>query len=226
MSLPPILDVMTLNVWGLPWPFARERARRFARLARHFAERSYHLIGVQEAFWPRRIGIPGLRYGPGWPDSGLAVGGSLASSAELDLLRFERGAGSDRLAGKGVLRGRLGETLFGVTHLQAGAQPRVRLHQIEQLVHWFRGGEPAVLLGDFNLEPDERDAEAALRAAGFRDVATGPTWVPRNPFTGARAAHRFDRVWTRGPFRVRSAEVMCRVWSDHQPVHVSLELVR
>jgi endonuclease/exonuclease/phosphatase family metal-dependent hydrolase len=221
--LPPLLDVLSLNAWGLPWPLSRQRTRRFRRLARHFSTLPHHLVGVQEAWWPfGRPALHQLRVPGGWPDSGLALGGTLAGEvADLELLRFSRATGTDRLAGKGLLHGRLGALTVGVTHLQAGDAAAVRRTQIDELVRWLGAG-PAVLLGDFNLEPGERAAEDALREGGFADVTPGAGWLPRNPFTRAAHPRRYDRVWVRGPFEVVRANVLCRVWSDHQPVHVIL----
>jgi endonuclease/exonuclease/phosphatase family metal-dependent hydrolase len=193
-------------------------------MAAHFAREQYDLVGVQEAWW---LGggppVPGLRAPGGWRDSGLGLGGALAAAATLDLVRFSASAGADRLAGKGLLRARFGRWWVGVTHLQAGPEPGVRRAQVAELVAALGDG-PAILLGDFNFERGDEEAERLLVDAGLRDVGTGPTWVRRNPFARAARPERYDRVWVRGPVEVVRAEVLPAVWSDHQPVRVELSL--
>jgi hypothetical protein len=235
MSYPALIDVLTLNIWGLPWPFAWDRARRFEKIARHFAAHAYHVIGVQEAWWPfgTRVRIPGLRLGAGRRDSGLGLAGSLVRDVGTELFRFDDAAGGDRLATKGLLRARIGDLTVGVTHLQAGNEPKVRRRQIAQLVEWL-GGEkgPVVLMGDFNFEETDTDSERHLGRAGLRDLAEGsavPTWSPGNPFARAHKPERFDRIYVRDGATVRwvaqRVKVLPRVWSDHQPLHATLALV-
>lgn len=235
MSQPTVLDVLTLNVWGLPWPFSWDRARRFRKIARHFAAHAYHVVGIQEAWWPfgARVGIPGLRLPPGRRDSGLGLAGTLVKDVATELLRFSHAVGHDRLATKGLLRARIGDLTVGVTHLQAGDAATVRRLQVGQLVEWMAGERgPVVVMGDFNFGPGDAHSEAMLAEAGLRDIALGsavPTWSPGNPFTRARRAERFDRIYVRdGATRrwiAQMVRVLPRLWSDHQPVHATLALI-
>jgi endonuclease/exonuclease/phosphatase family metal-dependent hydrolase len=225
MSLPTVLQVLTLNVWGLPWPFALDRGRRFARIARHFADRRYDVIGVQEAWWPfgSRVPIPGLRLGRG--DSGLGLGGAILDAkrgVDTELLRFDR-----------LLRARIHDLTVGVTHLQAsdGAEP-IRLRQVEQIVEWLAGEiGPVLLMGDFNFGANDRAAERRLERAGLRDVGSDtPTFSPRNPFARTRSRERYDRIYVRDSATMRWLAQLVRVfhpvWSDHWPVHAELALQR
>lgn len=234
MELPRVLDVMTLNVWGLPWPFASDRSRRWARLASHFRRVEYDLVGVQEAWWPlgRRLAIPGLRLPAGWRDSGLGLAGRLAAAGRHELRRFDRATGADRLAAKGLLVATLGALTVGVTHLQAGDATDVRADQVAQIVGWLGAVEgPVLLMGDFNFAgSDDAASEAALARAGLVDAAGGgaATFVPRNPFTGRAAPSRLDRIYVRDGtaqrWQVHAVRVLPRVWSDHQPLHARLWL--
>ncbi|MEQ1502093.1 MAG: endonuclease/exonuclease/phosphatase family protein [Myxococcota bacterium] len=234
MELPRALDVLTLNVWGLPWPFARDRTRRFERIARHFDRRSYDVIGVQEAWWPfgSGVAIPGLKLGTGG-DSGLGLAGTLVRGAETELLRFDRASGADRLASKGLLRTEVGGLTIAVTHLQANDDAvDLRLDQVRQIVGWLGGVTgPILVLGDFNFVAADAGSEAALAEAGFRDAAAAdprPTWSPRNPFATGRRRERFDRIYLRdgaaARWTVDRVQVLPRLWSDHWPLAAHLAL--
>lgn len=233
MKLPRLLDVMTLNVWGLPWPFAQRRAERFAKIERHLSGDRFHLVGLQEVWLGAKLKLPTLRL-PGGRGSGLALAGSLAPHAEPEVHPFDHASGSDRLAAKGLLVGRIGALTVAVTHLQAHAGAgAVRRRQVGQLLERLRPvAGPLLLMGDFNFHGAEDDAsEAALADAGLRDAATGreaPTFWPRNPFTTLANAERFDRIYLRDGadhrWSVRGHRVLPRLWSDHQPVHAELAL--
>jgi hypothetical protein len=235
------IDVLSLNVWGLPWPLALDRARRFERIARHFRDSTYHLVGIQEAWWPHggALRIPGLRLAGGRRDSGLGLAGSLAGEGPHEVLSFDAARGSDRLVAKGLMVGRVtvgdAAVIVGVTHLQAHAgEQAIRARQVDQIVERLAGErEPVVLMGDFNFHgADDRGSEDALGRAGFHDTgaeADAPTWLPRNPFTRSQGRFRFDRIFVRDGdarrWRTHAVRVLSRLWSDHQPLHASLELV-
>jgi hypothetical protein len=207
------ISLVTLNVWGLPWPLSRDRARRFRRLERHLAAGAYDVAGVQEA-WSRCL--PGVRYPSSRRDSGLAVGGRLVPD-ELRVVHFRAGAGTDRLKAKGVLVASYAGFSVAVTHLQAHAwHGRVRERQVAELLEALPAG-PLVLMGDFNFWGDEG---AALR--DFADVAAGPTYLRRNPYTWSHG-QRFDRIYLRDLEPVR-ARVLPRIFSDHQPVTATVRL--
>jgi hypothetical protein len=236
VSLPPVIDVLTLNVWGLPWPFSWDRGRRFLRIAEHFRANAYHVIGIQEAWWPlgARVEIPGLRLGSGRRDSGLGLAGTLLKGAGTELFRFDAAASADRLATKGLLLARVGQLSLAVTHLQAGDEPAIRRRQVTQLVEWLAGERgPVVLLGDFNFDASDGPSERHLADAGFRDIAAEgtahPTFTPRNPFARALRAERFDRIYVRDggerQWVAKAVRVLPWLWSDHQPVHAQLALV-
>jgi endonuclease/exonuclease/phosphatase family metal-dependent hydrolase len=231
------LRILSLNVWGLPWPLSRARRQRFARLRRQLGH--WDLLGLQEVWrpWSLDLPVPGLRHPESSGDAGLAIAGSLADSAEdVRLTHFSRARGTDRLASKGVLLSELhlqaGAVRIGVTHLNASRSgATVRRHQVDELLDAVGEG-PAVLMGDFNFYAGhDEGSEQALHDAGFVDAGGAeavPTYLPRNPFVLHREAQRFDRVYVRSGEAVeveaRGLRVLPRLWSDHQPVAVDLRV--
>lgn len=245
-----IIDVLTLNVWGLPWPVAKARRTRFGRILEHLAGTEHHLVGLQE-LWGRTHRL--LReLGPLRPlaggDSGLALAGDLRPEAPPLSLSFSRGGGPDRLKAKGLIQALVelplgAELQVVVTHLQAGRRhAAVRAHQVDELLERLAAHPVAtVLMGDFNLYSGVAEDEASaarLEAAGFLDAALAlgcpaPTYTSANPFVGGRlgrrVAERFDRVLLRSGPRVALAPVEARVLdagpvlSDHHPLFARLE---
>lgn len=221
-----IVDLVTVNVWGLPWPLSRHRHRRFERIRRHFAKQRYDVAGLQEAWWPHRdrLGLPGLRFPQGGRDSGLGLAGS-AEVADLRLVSFRSVAGTDRLKRKGVLLGRTGELTVAVTHLQASPwHAPVRARQVAQLLEVLQDVRgPLALLGDFNFYGGDAANAERLLEAGFVDVGGGSTYLRRNPYTWSHG-HRFDRIYLRGGPEAVEVRVLPRIFSDHQPLHATIRL--
>jgi len=236
-----LLEALSLNIWGLPWPLSRQRARRFGRILRHFSGRSYDLVGLQEVWRPNRLTLPDLRLPEARQDAGLALAGRLAGAARLRLRHFRDASGPDRLKAKGVLLAEASGLVAGVTHLQAGrGGARIRARQVDEILALLQGlGAPLVLMGDFNFyrgDPTDAASAARLVDAGLIDCAvaagaTRPTYVHANPFAGARSAgERFDRIYARGGggWRLRPLrfEVLGRILSDHLLVYARLHLER
>ncbi len=248
-----LLDILTLNLWGLPWPAARQRPQRKRLFADHLADAAYDIIGVQELWWPwRRTLAPlGLHLPTARRDSGLALGTNLPLRGRLELEAFRATAGVDRLKRKGVLHGRVvlpegrGLLRVCVTHCQAEPSGAgVRERQVQQLVDILRREHGAVLLmGDFNfyreLAADRRSAER-LADAGLVDVAETlghqdqPTYCPdTNSFVRRRRrpAERFDRILVRDgggvrlvPRQIDVLGVTPAPFSDHHPVRARVAL--
>jgi endonuclease/exonuclease/phosphatase family metal-dependent hydrolase len=246
----PALDVLTFNVWGLPWPLSAHRRRRFDGIVEHLSVRADHIVGLQEVWgtsW-RQLPLPSLRRAHRSRDSGLAIGGLLAHGTQPEVRHFRRASGADALKSKGVLAAEVSVAGVGtvrvlVTHLQAGRKAAtVRAHQVDEILEEAgRSSLPTLLLGDFNLHDDaaeDRATEARLVAEGFADSAVQaraeePTWEPETRYArGQHLAQRFDRIYARG-----SAAVIVRTTdaavlkpenplSDHHPVwaRVVLEL--
>jgi endonuclease/exonuclease/phosphatase family metal-dependent hydrolase len=245
------LDLLTVNLWGLPWPFARERRVRKRRFSEHLAAASYDVIGIQELWWPWRgaLRLPSLRVPASPRDSGLALAGRLAAR-ELRVEPFDEGTGADRLKRKGVLRARLAtpegdELALWVVHLQAGRRHgAIRARQVRRILE-LQAGErgPLVVMGDFNFyEAAREDRESAerLAAAGLVDAALAlacaePTYhTETNRYLRARRlAHRFDRVYLRHGEGLRLRPLAAEVLrlaphpvSDHHPLRVRVRLSR
>ncbi len=244
-----VLDVLSLNVWGLPWPVSRARTHRFGRILEHLGKRTDHIVGLQE-LWGRTHRLlhelaPLLPHAAG--DSGLALAGGLRPAERPRVHHFSTGRGPDRLKHKGVLEGvvelaGLGEVRVLVTHLQAGRRHAgIRARQVEELLETAAKSSVAtVLMGDFNLysgEPRDEASAGLLEREGFADAAleTGnpqPTFASNNPFVGRAVAERFDRVFLRSGRGLRLSALRTEVldtgpvFSDHHPVWARLALRR
>jgi endonuclease/exonuclease/phosphatase family metal-dependent hydrolase len=246
--VPSELDLLTVNLWGLPWPAAQTRRVRKRRLAAHLARRLYDIVGIQELWWPwrRTLRLASLVVPETRRDSGLALAGTLRGR-DARVEHFRHGAGIDRLKSKGVLRARVeargGEPLsVWVVHLQAGARHAgVRSRQVGELLGMLAPERsPLVLMGDFNFhegcEEDRRSAER-LHSAGLEDAALAlgraePTYHSgSNPYARGGRAHRFDRVYLRDGSGVRLCALAADVLdlrphpvSDHHPLRVRLRV--
>jgi endonuclease/exonuclease/phosphatase family metal-dependent hydrolase len=243
------LDLLTMNLWGLPWPLARERRDRKRRFVEHLVRGAYDLVGIQELWWPwrRSLGHAPLVVPPSRRDSGLGLAGRLRACGSARVEHFRDHAGVDRLKRKGVLRTTVEahpdvRLCAVVTHLQAGRrQARARAAQVDQLLDTVSGERrPVVLMGDFNLHREsalDRRSEARLAAAGFVDAALAvsrsePTYDSSNPFVRRRrCAERFDRVYLREggdvrlePIEAEVVRVRPRPLSDHHPLRVRVAI--
>lgn len=242
---PHIVDVLTLNVWGLPWPIARSRRQRFSRILDQLTNREDSIVGLQE-LWGRTHQFLS-KLNPLRPDtsgdSGLALAGTLRPKDRPAFTRFTQGKGADALKSKGILEALIqlpgGEDMrVFVTHMQAGVtHGAVRASQVDQLLERAAKSRVAtVLMGDFNLHDESGEDEASagrLAQGGFLDAAVQagnptPTYASNNPFVGHATSERFDRVYLRsGPrliVRALSTEVLDRgpVLSDHHPLWARL----
>jgi endonuclease/exonuclease/phosphatase family metal-dependent hydrolase len=226
------LEVVTLNTWGLPFPLATARKKRFAKIGDFLHHRpANHFVGLQEVWRSAthltcdHVNMPHKPHG----DAGLGVHTSL-DIHHSELFSFDDAVGFDALKTKGWLVSQTeqdGDAMtFVTTHLQAGRGQRasqVRVRQIRQIVEHLAGtSHPVVLMGDFNLHDDlENDLTSAelLTEAGFRDVS------PAEP-THNLVLHRLDRVYLRNgsvrQLEAFDAEVMPTGFSDHRPVRVSI----
>lgn len=243
------LDLLTVNLWGLPWPFARERLQRKRRLAAHLAERAYDLVGIQELWWPwrRAFEAPALRVPRTRRDSGLALAGRLTAREDVHVAHFRHHRGPDWLKRKGVLWAEVetadGSVLrVGVTHLQAERRHAgVRTHQVDEIVARVEAERgPVVLMGDFNLHADsDEDCRSAerLHAAGLLDAALAlgldePTYGVVSPYErGGGRGERFDRVYLRDgahaalrPLDTEVLDIEGGAVSDHHPVRVRVRI--
>lgn len=191
------LDLMTLNTWGFAWPLARDRKRRFARIASHLSEDRYDIVLLQELWRGARstLGESGMVWvaeesqtdkGVRPTESGLGfkVRRGLERSARTvrGLVRaFKHHRSWDRVKTKGLVgvevhTGAAGPVTFVNTHLQAGeAHAKVRRSQLDEILEAVDAVEtPVVLCGDFNLfdtSAEDRAGHSALERHGFRDAS-------------------------------------------------------
>ena len=238
-----MLDLLTVNLWALPWPFAPEHAERQRRFADYLTKAAYHIVGIQELWWPwhRALRLDSIVFGRDRRDTGLALAAKLAIGGTTSVRHFGCHAGFDRLKRKGLLSARVllergVELAVHVTHLQAGTdRSALRARQVEEILGHVAGDDaPAILMGDFNFheeDAEDRRSSERLRAVGFADAAgpgARPTYSSSNRYARRRACdQRFDRVFLRDGAGVRLASLGTDVvdgvappFSDHYPLHV------
>lgn len=250
-EIPAELDILTVNLWGLPWPWSRERLGRKRRFAAHLAETDYDIIGIQELWWPwhRALRVDDLHIPRARRDAGLALASRVTLVGEARVEHFDHRAGLDGLKRKGVLSASIepapGARLSAhVTHLQAGREhAHVRARQIDQLLRTVADPTlPAVLMGDFNFHDgiaDDERSERRLLDAGFVDAAVAgacldATYTSSNPYVRWRdRTERLDRVYLRDGTRtslrtvdVQVVDLFPHPVSDHHPVRVRVRLDR
>jgi endonuclease/exonuclease/phosphatase family metal-dependent hydrolase len=152
--------------------------------------------------------------------------GRIASSANGLLSRMEPQEVLDyplpsRIPGRGVLLARFGEgadaLLVAIAHLSLGI--KARLGQIAFLAELLGDARHAVLMGDFNCEPDAREMNALYERAGLvrptERLVTFPSWQPRRAIDHILVSHgiRVERRWA-----------FPGALSDHLPVAAELHV--
>ena len=248
------IDVLSINIWGLPWPISKHRVSRMQHLDELNFD-AYDVVGVQEVWrgaWRRIPDRQRIRRPETCADSGLGLTGRLADRAKtLTLVPFAATTGVERLKGKGILLSEvavpdLGAIWVYVIHFQAGPDSGdVRAAQAEELLMLLEARPgPAVVIGDFNLYRDhaldaateQRLAEAGLQDAALRVGAPSATYIADNPYIWkGEGGERFDRIYLRdGPdvaLEVSSVAVLSYAppaftepLSDHQPITARIRL--
>lgn len=235
-----LVEVVTMNTWGLPPPLAPNRRARLPRIDRLLRDGDYDIVGLQEVWnGARRLFGRDLHLPDEGGDSGLALM-SEHHTVDVRQHRFRSARGVDALKGKGFLDARVELPVVGpvrviVTHMQAGHTEKaaqVRSDQVAQLLEHLEGiaraEVPVLLMGDLNLYDDlERDVLTArkIAQADLVDVAS-ELGAERSTYGSQRA--RLDRVY------VRCSDAVClhpemalalaelELLSDHRPVHVRL----
>lgn len=103
-----------------------------------------------------------------------------------------------------------------IVHLALGRVARTR--QLAFLASLVADGGDALVLGDFNGEPEELAAHPGLRAAGLRVLhaqPTYPSWAPLRSIDHVLATPRVE---------VLSIAALAAQLSDHLPVEVQIRL--
>ena len=249
-TVPAEISVVSINIWGLAWPIARQRGQRMRALDT-LDLTAYDVVGMQEVWrgayrripWRDRIHRPQSR-----GDSGLALAGRLPLLTEPTLIPFVASAGVERLKGKGILVSQVavpdvGPVWIYVTHFQAGHRAgAVRAEQATELLALVEENQgPSIIIGDFNLyQRSEHDAqtEQRLAAAGMQDIALElgapqATYVAENPYIWeGEDGERFDRIYLRSSDEIALEAVETAVLSyevplsDHQPLTARIRVIR
>lgn len=199
------LNVMTYNVWGVP--FAGKRAKqRLPRIAERLASSGVDIVALEEVFDGCFVSdetktiLRGSRYpyyalGPSRKgvmpcvNSGVMILSRFPIRASSQLV-YRSCVGTDCLARKGAVYARIrvpsvGDVDVYATHTNAGDRHgAVRVRQARQLVDFVRahsgdGQRPVVLMGDLNAIPGSEEIELLRKELGLRDVHE--EFVAQNP---------------------------------------------
>jgi len=166
------LDLITYNVFGLPFPIKLKHKKRFKLIARSLNALSSDIIALQETFskhskrLARLDNFPYVAYGNP-PKKFQFIDSGLITLSRYPILRIKRlvfkaCTGFDCFSRKGALLTtikvpNIGEVDIYNTHLNAGKNKKVKYIQLEQLYQFiekYSFNRPAVVLGDFNITPE------------------------------------------------------------------------
>jgi endonuclease/exonuclease/phosphatase family metal-dependent hydrolase len=189
----PDFKVATYNVWGVPWPIAKDMSR-YGDIAREMDRLEVDVILMQELFTPsaKKSGyVNANRYYV----NGSGFWGKLTSSGLRILSRwpiihaetraFSACSGTDCLSRKGAVIATV-ERPDGLrvdvldTHLNASGSASVRKAQLRTLaltIATYRGKKrrphginPLIMGGDFNFTPDDEEYDYALQTLQSQDT--------------------------------------------------------
>ena len=152
--------------------------------------------------------------------------GGVVSSANGLLSKFEprevvNHALPGRVRGRGVLLATFGNGAdalsVAVAHLSLGAQSR--RSQVDFIAELLGDHPHAVLMGDFNCDPDRPEMQALYRHTRLQPpatcVPTFPSWKPRRAI---------DHVLVTPALRVAMMQAMPAALSDHLALSVELDV--
>lgn len=152
--------------------------------------------------------------------------GGVASSANGLLSKLEPHAVEDhalpgRVKGRGVLVARFGKgadaLTVAVAHLSLGASSR--LAQIAFISELLSGHRHAVLMGDFNCDPDTPEMQPLYRDTALQPpaecVPTFPSWRPQRAI---------DHVLVTGALKHLAVQAVPAAQSDHLALSVELDV--
>lgn len=143
---------------------------------------------------------------------------SLGLLSRYPLLRADYLRLPGRVPGRGAIEARIeieGQRLsVVVTHLALGR--RAQLSQLSLLAQRLEVG-PALIMGDFNCEPELLASHPCLRKAGLQPADICPVTYPRWQPTRA-----IDHVLVGGGLRIEAVAVPALDVSDHCPLAVDI----
>lgn len=195
-----LLRVVTLNVWGLPWPISADLPHRLRAIGERFGGLDAHIIGIQEVWTEaarKQIIEAGRRAGfdSVWHNDATIGGGGLLLLSRLPIadVHFEpyvvRGLPEkilhlDYYAGKGVTLATIttdtGPVVVALTHMHAsyalpGRRDIYEGHRVAQIVQFAAAlsqvSLPVIALGDFNFRESEPAHPIFVGLTGLSDVA-------------------------------------------------------
>jgi len=152
--------------------------------------------------------------------------GGLASSANGLLSKLEPVEVHDhplpgRVRGRGVLLAQFGEGREGlavaVAHLSLGAGSRAS--QISFIAELLHDHPHAVLMGDFNCDPDRPEMQSLYNRTRLQPpttcVPTFPSWRPQRAI---------DHILTTGGLQVATMEAFAAAYSDHLALAAEIDV--
>ncbi|MGD8514911.1 MAG: endonuclease/exonuclease/phosphatase family protein [Granulosicoccaceae bacterium] len=135
--------------------------------------------------------------------------------------RFVEQKLSGMIPGRGVLLAEYGEGRhqLAVLVLHLALSQRARLAQLAEVSELVNSYPHAVLMGDFNCEPDSKEMQFLIRNTDLSipedEGHTFPSWQPRK---------RLDHILITNKLEVTTIEVLEHMYSDHLPVAMEIRL--
>lgn len=225
---PPLGSEITIMTYNIQNGFSLDDEWALERIARTIEAEQPDVVvlqevsrgwlvssGVDEILWlSQRLGMPYV-FGPN-SDDGL-WGNAILTRApvrDVGLRQYTTTQNLKRSAIEVRLATEAGDLWVFGTHLDdpAGAE-EVRLSQVNELIDFWGGREPALIFGDLNSEPDD-EVLARLAAAGFSDL--GASLDPSAYTSDDR--RRIDYILGTPGVEVREIHVPDSRASDHRPV--------
>ncbi len=273
MSEPFILKVLTLNIWGIT--YSREQNLRVRALCAALEDREEDILCFQEVWQAqdrdlivRQARNCGYIYAAYFAAKGVGSGLlvlSIFPIVETHFKQFALRGRADRIyygdyiAGKGIGLACI-KTPAGIidvynTHTIAQYHPdkddifrahrRTQHYEISQFINQHTESNPVMLMGDFNMRPDQPNHQLITTLCTVTDCYQtlypddpGITLASDNPFHSNDPDLRLDYVFVRDgttqTIRPREAEIILKyvpytgrqlAYSDHYGVAVTLEMI-
>lgn len=215
------LNILTLNVWGLPGPLVEDRKERFERLGAQL--NAYDIVTLQETF---SDDIEILKQTTGFAyhsrhnnSSFYRLGSGLYTLSKYPIIKtdsmtFGRCTVADCLARKGVYMTRIDHPKIGpidvyTTHYQAEDKPtseKIRIEEdnavLQEIMARNHSEYPVIVTGDFNFLPDQLEYKDLLAKLplidtfrAFNPNEAGYTSHPDNPYKTDKSPERLDYIF-------------------------------
>lgn len=163
---------------------------------------------------PTRLGSPGVGILSKWPID------------EVEYVELPISESPTRIATLATVRAPDGPLRVVATHFMTEKPGDVRDEEAERLVELLNDEDSAVVLGDFNVEPDRDNRAYRVLDDAFTDAwkAAEETVGGPNTWSSADPVKRIDYVFLKGGWRVHETEVSGNPRaSDHLAVSAEIE---